>query len=192
MTRQPGLSTYARATDFPPAVWEAVELSRRMDVPLACIPEVGHLLMVFAAHQPAGRICELGTACGVGAAWLAAGMTDGASLVTVELDAERAEGARRLLAALNVEVLTGDWRLALTRAPYDLVFNDGGPKHEPDAPDQILPLLRRGGLVIMDDFTPGRTSEEDATRHVWFGHGGYLARELNVSRSMSVIVAVRR
>ena len=39
------------------------------------------------------RIAEIGTGFGVGAAWLLAGMDPTASLVTVEVDAERAKAA---------------------------------------------------------------------------------------------------
>jgi predicted O-methyltransferase YrrM len=73
-----------------------------MDFPKACTPDVGRLLMLLAAHQPCGRICELGTACGVGAAWLASGMPGSATLVTVEIDSVRADAAASLLAAPNV------------------------------------------------------------------------------------------
>ncbi len=163
-----------------------------MGFPKACTPEVGRLLMLLAAHQGSSRICELGTACGVGAAWLVSGMREGATLTTVEIDPARAEAAARLLASPSVKVLTGDWRIAQEHGPFDLIFDDGGPKHELNAPDLILPLLRPGGLLLMDDFTPGRVTESDATRQIWFAHQSYLAVELQVSPSMAVIFAVRR
>lgn len=192
MTRHQGLPNYTHPAEFPSRVWDAVQLSRQMDVPLACIPEVGRLLMLLASHQSGGRICELGTACGVGAAWLASGMPADATLFTVELDPLRAKASAKVLGAPNVRVLIGDWSLARQHGPFDLLFADGGPKHEPDAPDLILPLLRPGGLLVMDDFSPGRTPAEDATRQIWLGHQSYVTVELQVSSSMAVIMAARR
>ena len=66
MTNQAGLPTYDDERRFPALVWQAVELTRRNGFALACMPEVGRLLQLLAAG--ADRICELGTAHGVGAA----------------------------------------------------------------------------------------------------------------------------
>jgi len=75
-------------------VWQAVELTRRNEFALACTPEVGRLLQLLAAG--AERLCELGTAYGVGAAWIASGMHTNGTLLTVKKDPDRAAGARSL------------------------------------------------------------------------------------------------
>jgi predicted O-methyltransferase YrrM len=74
VTRQPGLPAYDAAAHFPPLVWKAVELTRSHDFPPACIPETGRLLQLCASLRGVGRACELGTAYGVGAAWMASGL----------------------------------------------------------------------------------------------------------------------
>jgi protein-L-isoaspartate(D-aspartate) O-methyltransferase len=86
------------------------------------LPEVQRLLAVLAAGR---RCAEAGTAFGEGAAAMA---ETASSVVTVELDPERAQLARDRLAGLpNVELLDGDWRERLPPlAPFDLVFLDGG------------------------------------------------------------------
>ena len=58
-----------------------------------------------------------------------------------------------------MELLIGDWRELLPpRGPFGLVFLDGGGfKHAPGASgDLVFGLLERGGLLVMDDMTPGR------------------------------------
>lgn len=118
------------------------------------IPEVQRLLSVLAAGR---RVAEAGTAFGEGAAAMAQTAT---SVVTVELDPERAvAAARRLEPFSNVELLVGDWRELLPpRGPFQLVFLDGGGfKQDPEeGNDRVLGLLEDGGLLVMDDLTPGR------------------------------------
>ena len=47
--------------------------------------KVGALLSALAASKPGGRLLELGTGTGHGAAWLLAGMEDASTLATVRL-----------------------------------------------------------------------------------------------------------
>ncbi len=201
MTRQPGLEVYEEHGDYPPLVRAAVRLTRDRGCSQACLPEVGRLLQLMAATVTTGNIAELGTAFGVGTAWLASGMSPSVRLVTVEIEPDRAEAAAGLFAPLeNVEVLCGDWTQSHKAAPYALVFSDGGPKREPDAPDLVAPLLQPGGLVVLDDFTPESawTDEErqqwyqDPTRLIWSEHPGYLCTEVQLSPRSSVLLAVRR
>jgi predicted O-methyltransferase YrrM len=192
MTRQPGLPAYGTADHFPARVWEAVELSRSHGFPLACLPEVGRLLQLYAGLRGIEKACELGTAFGVGAAWIESGLRPGATLLTIELDAGRSAAARILFAASDsVEVVEGDWRLALDRGPFDLLFSDGGPKRAPGDPGKLAPLLRPGGLLILDDYTPDYPDPDDISRRIWMDNPSYRAQEIMVSREASVIVAVR-
>ncbi|HKC20457.1 MAG TPA: class I SAM-dependent methyltransferase [Candidatus Dormibacteraeota bacterium] len=189
MTRQPGLPAYDDERKFPALVWRAVELTRRNEFPLACTPEVGRLLQLLAAG--AWRLCELGTAYGVGSAWLASGMRSGATLLTVEKDLDRAGAARELFRGVpTIEAVAGDWSVALARGPFDLLFSDGGPKREPGDPEKLLPLLRARGLVVLDDYTPG--IENDVARQIWFENPAYRAIEITLTPESAVILARRR
>jgi predicted O-methyltransferase YrrM len=192
MTRQPGFPAYDVADRFPPRVWKAVELSRSHGFPLACLPEVGRLLQLCAGLRGIEKACELGTAFGVGAAWIESGLRPGATLLTIELDAGRAGAAQVLFAGSDsVEVATGDWQLALGRGPFDLLFSDGGPKRAPGDPERLAPLVRPGGIVVLDDYTPDYPDPDDISRHIWLDNTNYRAQEIMVSREVSVIVAVR-
>ncbi len=191
MTNQRGLPAYSARELFPKQVWQAVELTRRNDFPLACIPEVGRLLQLCAGLRGVEQICELGTAYGVGTAWIESGMNADATLFTVELDAGRANAARELFAGNPaVEMAAGDWSLALDRGPFDLLFSDGGPKRLPGDPERLLPLLRPGGLVVLDDYTPGYG--EDVSRQIWLENPAYRAVEVMLTSSASAIVATKR
>lgn len=192
MPRQPGLPAYDVADRFPGRVWEAVELSRSHGFPLACLPEVGRLLQLCAGLRGIEKACELGTAYGVGAAWIESGLRAGATLLTIELDAGRAGAARSLFAGSDsVEVVAGDWQLASDQGPFDLLFSDGGPKRAPGDPEKLASLLRAGGLVVLDDYTPDYPDPDDISRRIWLDNPSYRAHEIMVSRSASVIVAVR-
>ncbi|MFI5695257.1 O-methyltransferase [Kribbella sp. NPDC051586] len=125
-------------------------LERRGDGPSACLPGVGRFLAVLAAGCVGGRIGEMGTGVGVGAAWMASAMPVDCRLVTVELDPVRVAAARRVFADdERVEVVHGDSFDELQRrAPFDLVFVDGGRS------DRAVELLRIGGRLVFDDVTP--------------------------------------
>jgi predicted O-methyltransferase YrrM len=113
-------------------------------------------------------------------------------LVTVELDAERAEAAAELFREdERVTVLHGDWHQLLPgEAPFDLLFLDSG-KTRPDLDgEQVIGLLAPRGLVVMDDLGPGRPGV-DAVRAFWLEHPRLAAVELAVSPAEAVILAVR-
>src|SRR6266516_6371827 len=93
------------------------------------IPEVQQLLAVLAASKPDGRIAESGTGFGEGAREIAEALPPGASFVTVEPDEERHRLARAALEGTGAEVVLGRWQDVLPeRAPFDLVFSDGGSR----------------------------------------------------------------
>ena len=152
------------------------------------LPEVQRLLSVLAAGR---RAAEVGTAFGEGAAAIA---STASSLVTVEIDRERAELARARLGALvNVELVVGDWREALPpRAPFELLFLDGGAwKADPFvAVPLAADLLGAGGLLVCDDFTPGFAGRDPA-REALFGDARLVAAEILVRPESAVVVAAR-
>ena len=148
------------------------------------IPAVQALLRVLAAERD---VAELGTAFGEGAAAIA---ETARSLVTVELDAERAAIARERLAGLeNVEALEGDaYELLRGRGPFGLVFADGGAYDW----ERIIELLEPGGLLVKDDLTPDRTLAGDPVREFLLRDPRLAAVEILTTPQSAAIVAVRR
>jgi predicted O-methyltransferase YrrM len=178
-------------------VTRARELAGRLGFERSSSPETGRLLAVLAAAWPGGRLAEIGTGCGVGTAWLASGLRAGATLVSVELEAERAREARALLAGLRgVEVLEGDGRETLAgRAPFDLLFFDGGywkPDPWRKAPGAI-DLLADGGLLVADDMTPVHLRNEalDEAREFLAARADLVVTEVMVRPEEAVVLATR-
>jgi predicted O-methyltransferase YrrM len=178
--------------ELPPLVQRAETLARELGFEKSSVPEVGRLLAVLTAARPGAAIAEAGTGAGVGAAWIAGSLADGATLVTVERDERLVANARVLFADLaSVRVEHGDVVDVLSReAPFDLVFLDGASK-DPRTWAAVPDLLRRGGLVVKDDLTPGRPVEGDPLREFFFGDPRLLATEILVAPWMSVLVAAR-
>jgi predicted O-methyltransferase YrrM len=147
------------------------------------IPQVHALLRVLAAGRD---VAELGTAFGEGAAALA---ETARSVVTVELDPERAAVARERLARFaNVEALEGDaYELMRGRGPFGLVFADGGRYDW----ERILELLEPGGLLVKDDLTPGCAVDGDPVREFLLRDPRLAAVELLTTPQTAAIVAVR-
>lgn len=172
-------------------------LTRDGTGPSCSLPGVGRFLAVLAAGCVGGTIGELGTGVGVGAAWMASAMPADCTLVTVELDQTRATAAHRVFADdPRVEVVRGDALTVLsTRAPYDLLFADGGTAEAPT----LVDLLRIGGRIVSDDVTPldllpadSPFRTNDAKREFYFGEPRLISTEVVLpDRQNSLLVGTR-
>ena len=155
------------------------------------LPEVQRLLAALAASKPGGRIAEIGTAFGEGAKAIVAALPPDGTFVTVEPDPERHAVAAAALAGTRAEVLNARWEDVLpVRAPFDLLFFDGGTRGDTLA--LAIDLLARGGILVKDDLTPGRPVEGDPVREAFLRDDRLVAVELLTTPGTAVIVAVRR
>ena len=115
----------------------------------------GGLLEVLAAATGALRAVEVGTAIGVSTLHLARG---GAHVTSFEVDPERHEAARDYLARAGLPDRV-DLRLQdateglaeLEAGGYDLGFIDGPKAGYGGYLDQVVDLLRPGGLLLVDN-----------------------------------------
>jgi predicted O-methyltransferase YrrM len=190
------LMTYRDRTFIPDLVHQATEGAVRAGFELSCTPETGRLLATLTAGIRHGRVGEIGTGVGVGAAWIASALSPTATFTTVEVDDSRAAIARRLVADRpNIHVLTGDWHVILAHGPFDLLFVDTPAKR--DEPEQVLNALALGGMAVLDDLTPEDQwpaewrGQPDPVREFWLNDPRLLATEIMVSASMAVILAAR-
>jgi len=163
--------------ESPPLVTQAIAAAQRLGFPLtrqdtggaASLPDVGRFLAMLAAgctgsratggQTTGGRIGELGTGTGIGAAWMVSAMPADCRLVTVERDEGRAQAARDLFAHdPRVEVITGDAIGVMSSlGPVDLLFADCGA-----AGTDLVSWLTLGGRIVNDDVTPRKVLPEDS------------------------------
>jgi predicted O-methyltransferase YrrM len=175
----------------PPLVERAQTLARAVGFEGSCTDETGRLLHVLAGMRGRVRVAEIGTAAGVGTAWMVSALDPVVPFFTAEVDEGLASAAAELFRDdPNVHVLAGDWHETLPReAPFDLVFLDAVKQHPERDGEQVLGLLAPRGLVVLDDLTPGR--RPDPVREFWLGHPDLEAAEVSVSAQEAVILAVR-
>lgn len=121
----------------------------------ACLPGVGRFLAVLAAGCHGGRIAEMGTGAGIGAAWMSGAMPADCTLLTAEIDPVRAAAASQVLADdERVQVLIGDAVTELgPSAPFDLIFADCGVREDVTFAT-LVSWLKPGGRIVGDDVTP--------------------------------------
>ncbi|MEZ4863416.1 MAG: class I SAM-dependent methyltransferase [Caldilineaceae bacterium] len=119
----------------------------------------GSLLRTLAASKPGGALLELGTGSGLATAWILAGMSQDATLTTVDNDGKIQAIAQQYLGddpRLTIYTMGGDafiHRLMLTGARFDLIFADTWPG-KLRLLDATLALLKPGGFYIVDDMLP--------------------------------------
>ena len=135
---------------------EIAEDGARQDLPLVDA-EVGALLRVLAVSTAASRVLEIGTAIGYSGIWLAGALPAGGTLLTMEMDKDRAQIARanftRAGLADRANVIVGDANrmLAKVSGPFDLIFQDGDKGLYVPMLDRLVDLLRPHGLLVTDN-----------------------------------------
>lgn len=166
-----------------PLLREIEEHARREDVPISD-PEIGRFLGILARSINARRILEIGTALGYGALCLARGAAE-ARVTTIELDPRRIEQARGYLerggVAERVEIVEGAALDVLQRldGPFDLAFVDAVKTEYRRYLDLLLPRLRVGGLIVVDNLlwkghVAEPTEEDDEVADSVRAFNGYL------------------
>ncbi len=171
-----------------PLLREMEEAAARGEVPISD-PEVGRLLAILARACGARLILEIGTAIGYGALCLARGAPQ-ARVVSIDTDPQRLATARAYLeragVAERVELLEGPALDLLPRldGPFDLAYVDAVKTEYRRYLDLLLPRLRVGGLVVVDNLLwGGRIAEplaaaeavdEDADTRALRAFNGYL------------------
>jgi caffeoyl-CoA O-methyltransferase len=145
-----------------PLLREMEEQAARGEVPISD-PETGRLLSILAraaAANGARLILEIGTAIGYGTLCLARGAPQ-ARVVSIDPDPQRLAAARAYLeragVAERVELLEGAALDLLPRleGPFDLVYVDAVKTEYRRYLDLVLPRLRVGGLVVIDNLLWG-------------------------------------
>ena len=125
---------------------------------LAVDTENGRMLRLLAESTGAKHAVEIGTSTGYSALWTLLGLrATGGRLTTFELDAGRAERARKHFQEAGVdplvEVVVGDAHETVKRlkGPVDLLFLEADKEGYASYLKTLLPLVRPGGLIAADN-----------------------------------------
>jgi predicted O-methyltransferase YrrM len=150
----------------PDAVLTEMEAHARRDRIPIVVPATGRLLQVLALAAGAKRAVEVGTAIGVSTLYIARGLAPGGQIVSFEVDPERHAAARGYLDQAGVHELA-DLRLQDAReglsslqGPFDFAFLDGVKAQYDDYFGLVLPLLRSGAVLAVDNVLMGGTVAE--------------------------------
>ena len=122
-------------------------------------PDQGAFMTLLARSIGAREAIELGTFTGYSAICIARGLVPGGRLICCELSEEYAETAARNFEAAGVgeriEIRIGpalDTVRALPdREVFDVAFIDADKTGYPDYYEALLPRMRPGGLILLDN-----------------------------------------
>jgi predicted O-methyltransferase YrrM len=140
----------------PPQYNAILAASHRLGFEMNADVLTGALLRTRAAAKPNGRFLELGTGCGLGTCWIAAGMNHGSSLVSVDNDPRVQAVAQQVLEGdqrISFVLRDGGEYLEMADAAFDLIYADAWPGKYSHL-DQALRLLAPGGVYVIDDMLP--------------------------------------
>ncbi len=126
-------------------------------------PEQGALFTVLVGAMNAKLAVEVGTFTGYGAICIARGLAPGGRLICCELDPERAAVASRALDRAGVgsvaDVRVGPALETLRALPgdagIDFAFVDADKTGYPDYFEELLPRMRVGGIIALDNVLRG-------------------------------------
>ena len=120
-------------------------------------PVEGRLLEFLVHLSGARHVLEIGTFTGYSALSMAAALPPDGSIVTCEIDPQRAAIARRHFEAspwadqIRVKVGPALDTLAALEGPFDLVFVDADKENYLRYYEAVLPLLAERGLIAVDN-----------------------------------------
>lgn len=141
----------------PPFLRAIASETKAMGFPMASNDHLGSLLQTLAASRPGGRFLELGTGTGQALAWLAAGMNEESSLLSLDNDpvplaiAERHFNKEPRIRLLCTDA--GEWIKNNRAERFDLIFADTWAGKYEWLPE-TLELLAQGGIYVVDDLLP--------------------------------------
>jgi caffeoyl-CoA O-methyltransferase len=173
----------------------------RDGVPIV-VPEAGELLHVLALAAGARRIVEVGTAIGVSTLYLARALPDDGVIVSFEVDPERHAAARGYLDRAGL-LERADLRLQdareglrdLAQGSFEFAFLDGVKAQYGDYLEQVVPLLRSGGVLAIDNVLMSGTVAEGHSDGNWTdgqieGMRAFTARVLADERLVGIVTPV--
>jgi caffeoyl-CoA O-methyltransferase len=163
---------------------------------MAGLPEA-RLLEALIVIGGARRVLEVGTFTGVGALTMAAAVGEGGRVVTLEVDAQTAEIARRHFAAHpagdRIELIVGPALDSLQRVEgsFDLAWIDAAKSEYPAYYEAIVDRLSPRGVIVADNlFRDGDTLDRASTDAGTIAMRTFAARVQQDDRVDNVLLTV--
>jgi caffeoyl-CoA O-methyltransferase len=133
---------------------------------------VGRMLSVLVHCMQANRVLEIGTAYGYATLWMALALPPAGRIWTIDPDAERTQVAASFLErAGKIDVVEIVNQPALEVLPtfwgrnLDIVFIDGLKTEYEAYLDLCLPMLKRSGLIVVDNLLWGGEAADEPSAH---------------------------
>ncbi len=155
------IETYAREhTENDGALLQALtkETHANLELPQMLTGRIeGRFLKLLARLVGARRILEIGTFSGYSALSMAEGLPDDGELFTCDVDSVTCAVARRYFEqsphGKKITLMEGEAldSIAKLSGPFDMAFIDADKTNYGNYYDSILPLMRPGGLIAVDN-----------------------------------------
>jgi predicted O-methyltransferase YrrM len=140
-----------------PLLLELEQHGRKDGVPIVS-RETGRFLSVMVHMMQANRILEIGTGYGYSTLWMALAQPPMGKIWTIDSDAERTDVAlgyfRRAGEDSHITIFNQNALELLEnfqQRTLDIVFIDAEQAHYRDYLDLVIPMLKRSGIVVIDD-----------------------------------------
>jgi predicted O-methyltransferase YrrM len=162
---------------------------------IALEPEAGQFAYATARAIGARVIVEFGTSFGISTLYLAAAVRDngGGTVITTELDAEKAAQARKYFESAGladiIDLRVGDALETLKTLPesVDMVLIDGWKELYGHVLTLIEPALRPGGVVLADNINMFKKTLAPYVARMQHG-GGYTSQTLPLGSGLEYSV----
>lgn len=135
-----------------------VETANMTDAPqMMCGPLEGQFLKMLTQLSSAKNILEIGTFTGYSTLYLASALTADGKIITCEIDERHATIAQKYFdrsphgSKIDLRLGSALDTVADLEGPFDLVFIDADKKNYPNYYETILPKVRPGGLIVIDN-----------------------------------------
>jgi predicted O-methyltransferase YrrM len=182
----PAVSEYLKAVRPPsdPLLAQMQAHGAREGIPILDA-ESAALLHVLARAVGARRVVEVGTAIGVSTLHLARALPAEGELISFEIDPARRDAAEGYLTraglAARMDLRLRDARAGLAEltGPFDLAFLDGVKAEYEEYLALVVPLLRPGGMVAIDNVLMSGTVAENRSDGHWTDEQIATARAFN-------------
>jgi len=150
----------AEHTEAPAPIFEKLreETYSKMSLPQMQVGRnEGTFLKLLVRLSRAKRVLEIGMFTGYSGLMMAEGLPDDGELITCDVDPKAEAMAKRYFAQsphgkkIHIRMGPALETIKTLKGPIDMVFIDADKENYPKYYDAVLPLLRKGGLLVADN-----------------------------------------